>query len=262
MAGNKGGRPRKDATAAVSIHSTGIGESKRFGGSNEKDLSHMNGTTVNGEALPESCYETFPYSLTDQGKAEMERERKNLPVSYNRAEKPFDFGEVPDDDKKLAKYKNDLRNAPPARNQRSAMSQLMEQHCPAGHRGLWMGRLKTEQAGMFRDEIEYRPVLRKNPETGTFERIQIGGMFLASVPEDVARQQERLNYETAREKQVGVEEKVREKSDQIMSSRNLKDLAKKRSQLDDLMGSADDDPESADAELMLAHEHESAEATV
>lgn len=244
----------KKTGTAKKIQSQGIGESKLFGGQNEKDMSYMEGTTVNGEPLPPDCYATFPYSLTDQGKAEMEIERKNLPVSYaGRDGAPFDYAGVADDDKKLEKFRDDLKTAPPQRQSRDALRQLMDKNLPKGHRGLWMGKRKTDEAGMFRDELEYQPVLVKNPTTGIYERVQAGGMFLASVSEEAARGQERLNEARAKERQVSADEKVREQSERIMGTGELNELARRRRTLEDLGGSHEDDPDVAMSEIM-AHE--------
>lgn len=243
---------------APKIQSQGVGKSKLFGGNTPPE--HPEGKSarchVNGDPLPEQFWDSFPYSLTDEGKADAAKMKKDLPVSYaGRGEgDPFDYDRVADDDKKLEKFADDLKreNRGP-RLSRDAMRQLMERHTPKGHRGLWIGKLKSEREGLLRDNIEYRPVMTKNPETGAMERVNIGGMFLASVPEDLALDQEQLNQETARAKQVTVTNRVTEQAEKIMSSSDMQDLARRRRTLEDLGGPVEDNPEQADRELL---EHE------
>lgn len=247
------------------IMSTGAGPSKHFGGAEiapgvgddrkflpdgTRDLS---GYTVNGEPLPRECWDTFPVSLTDQAKADMERERKDLPVSYQgRDGQPFDYSNVRDDDKKLDKFRDDLKTQPAGIVSRDALRQLMDKHLPKGHRGLWMGKRKTDEAGMFRDELEYQPVYFTNDQ-GQREQVKAGGMFLASVPEHLARQQEQLNQDRAREREVSTSEKVQEQSEKIIGTRELNEIARRRRTLEDLSGSVEDNPDAAMSEIM-AHE--------
>jgi hypothetical protein len=229
----------------------GIGDTRKFLDDGTPDLS---GYTVNGESLPQECWSSFPISLTDQGKADMERERKNLPVMYKgRSGRPGDYSDVPDDDRKIEKYRDDLMEADFLQTPASAMQQVMDKNIPVGHRGLWIGNAKAEREGLIRGQLEYKPVLVKNPETGLMERVKMGSMFLASVPENLALRQEQINVAMAQAREVSVNDKVIEQSEKIIGSSQLQELARRRRTLEDLGGAQADDPEVADRELM-AHE--------
>ena len=102
---------------------------------------------------------------------------------------------------------------------------------------------------MNRGGLRYQPVLVKNSK-GEFERVQVLGMFLASVPEAAAQQSERYFEARNKEKQISVVDTVRKSVEQVMSSSDLRQVAAKRSALDDLIGSEVEDQQLGDAELL------------
>lgn len=253
--------PPKRFGAEDRVRSTqGIGPSRRFNApdaDSQPPAVDWSTVTVNGESLPEKCWATFPYSLTDQGKAGVKEVIDSLPLHLRPGSgmrDRTDYDRISDDDKKLGRYRDELADAPPSFTPtKDPMKVLMDRHTPAGHRGLFIGPRKEAESGLLRGSLEYQPVLVKNKDTGQMERVKCGGMYLASVPEDLARQQEHFNSALNREKTVQTQEKVREQADRIMGPSSFADLARRKRLLDDISGSMDDNPEQADQEL-LAHE--------
>ncbi len=244
-------RSRKLKAGERKAQAQGVGPSKLHGGGGQTpDMSHC---TVNGETLPENCWDTFPYSLTDQGKAAAAKELKELPISRSRDRSSYD--DVGSEDRKLDKFRDDLAgNNGELQRVADPMEALMRRHTPQGHRGLFMSAKKCADSGMIRGILEYKPVLIQDPEDPARRiRVECGGMFLASVPEHLAQEADRHYAAINRSKQVAAVEKVRESADQIMAEGRLEDMARRRRLLDDISGETLDDPESADREL-LAHE--------
>jgi hypothetical protein len=62
------------------------------------------------------------------------------------------------------------------------LQHVIDTHTPPGHHGMMIGEAKAAKSGLVRGVLKYEPVMVPNPETGRMERVQQGGMFLASVP--------------------------------------------------------------------------------
>jgi hypothetical protein len=235
----------------------GIGESRRFGGGGQpRDLA---GCTVNGDPLPPECWDTFPYSLTDQGKAEARELQKSLPVGYQGRDRT-EYNRIFDPDKKIAKFADD-RQIPADDLEglvivRDPLQPLLERHTPPGHRGMFLSKRKCQQEGLIRGVLEYQPVMIKG-EDGTMQRVECGGMFLASVPEELAVKSDRYWRSLNEDKKVQTIEKVRNQVEEVMNDRKLGDFARRRGISDALVGMEVEDQERGDAELLreaLAHE--------
>src|SRR5712691_33704 len=222
----------------------GWGESKRFGGGlgDGRDWSKL---TCQGMPVPEHMWATMPYVMTDQGAAEANAGKEPRRVSILRDGTPYD--QVVDE-KKLDKYRDDLLGqldiAP------DPMAALMKRYTPVGHRGLFVGKRKTDEAGMLRGPIEYTLVSVKDEETGQMRHITCGGMTLASVPEEMARAAEAYAARLSRETQISINEQVDEKIDRVMSERGLADMARRKRVTDMLGGAQVEEDERADSELL------------
>lgn len=230
--------------------SQGIGESKLHGGGGEeKDLS---GYTVNGEPLPKECWQTFPISLTDQGKAEMARIRAELPVDYSKRARPAQtiYDEAGDDDRKQEIFRDALAlDTDGLTISTDPMAPLMERHLPKGHRGIFLSRKVAAERGMTRGVLTYTPVLIPDGNGGMKE-VTCGNMFLASVPEELVKKSDRYWAEINRQKQVTVLDKVREQNDRLLDRRDMRGLLRQKGVADSLVGVEEEDREHADQDLL------------
>lgn len=237
--------------------SRGVGESKLHGGGGEaKDMS---GYTVNGEPIPPECWDTFPFSLTDQGKAAMAEERRNLPVSYTRPRPAQNiYDQLSDDDKKADAFREALSlDTEGLTLSVDPMGPLLEQHTPVGHRGMFMSRRQTSERGLTRGVLTYQPVLVSDGKGGMKE-VTCGNMFLASVPEDLVRKSDAYYARINHDKQVSAIDKVEEASDRLMQGRARDGILRRKGASDSAIGIEHEDQEMGDADLLrnvpLSHE--------
>jgi hypothetical protein len=239
----------------------GVGESKRFGGDGpEKDLT---GYTCNGLPIPKELWQSFPYSLTDQAKEEMAGINKglarDLPHVYAGRDRS-EYERVFDPDKKVRKFADD-RRAPDTEGLvivRDPLQPLIERHTPAGHRGMFLSTKKCQQEGLIRGGVEYTRVMMDDPENpGTKIPVTCGGMFLASAPIDTVERADRYWRSLGQDQQRQAIEKVQQKAEEVMSTREMGDFARRRGIGDTLVGMEVEDQERGDAEMLreaLAHE--------
>lgn len=246
--------------------STGFGESKlhvapegSFTPEPEQiDILECHVAGIPVKDLPRENQLRLLYQQTDEGQAWWEANRKNLentdsrsgPSPSGRGMKLADGRTATDaEEKKVVKYRDELSTGFDAmRAAEDPFAEPMRIHTPRGHRGLFMSPKQCERQGMNRGGLKYEPVLVKNAK-GEWARVEVLGMFLASVPEGAAQASARYYEERNKEKQVTVIEKVRGQADQVMAESGLRNLAQRRHVLDDLIGTADDDAAGADAEL-------------
>lgn len=253
MAGANRSHQKKPAERAPMAQ--GIGESKLHGGGGEeRDLS---GYTCQGQPIPRELWQKFPFSLTDQARAQMEEERRNLPVSY-RAPRPAAYDGISDDDKKSDAFRDALAlDTDGLTISRDPMAPLIEQFTPRGHRGMFMSRRVSAEKGLTRGVLTYQPVLVDDGKGGKKE-VTCGNMFLASVPEATARKSDAYWAEMNRQKAVTAVEKVQEQADTIMHSHELRGVARRRGAADATVGFEAEDQEQGDADLLrnapLSHE--------
>ena len=251
----------KKLAAGAKTMAQGVGESRRHGGHGPASEPKCTGCTVNGQPLPKEFWDTFPYSLTDQGKAAAEELRGTLPVQYKGRDRT-EYERIYDPDKQIAKFADD-RSIPVDDTDglvivRDPFQPLIERHTPPGHRAMFLSSRKCQQEGLIRGVLEYKPVLIDDPDNpGTKIRVTCGGMFLASVPIELAEKSDRYWRSLNQEKQVHAVEKVRQQVDEVMSDRRLGDFARRRNVGDALVGMEVEDQAQGDAELLreaLAHE--------
>jgi len=234
----------------------GVGESTRFGGTDEKgaaipgkDLSMY---TVQGQPLPPECWDTFPISLTDQGKAAMERERQALPVDYSKRARPAQdlYQGVEDDDKKAQAFRDALTlDTEGLTMSVDPMGPLLEQFTPAGHKGMFMSRRQTQEKGLTRGVLTYQPVLVSDGKGGMKE-VTCGNMFLASVPQELVRKSDAYWARVNHEKQVSALDKVTESSEKLMDGRARDSILRRKGASDAGVGLEHEDQELGDTEML------------
>lgn len=229
--------------------SQGVGESKRHGGGGEpKDLS---GYTCQGQPIPPELWENFPFSLTDQGKAAAEAEKRALPVSYTRPRPAQDlYRDVSDDDKKAQAFRDALTlDTEGLTMSVDPMGPLMEQHTPEGHKGIFLSRRQTAERGLTRGVLTYQPVLVSDGKGGMKE-VTCGNMFLASVPEDLVRKSDAYYARINHDKQVTAIDKVQEASDRLMDGRARDGILRRKGASDAGVGIEHEDQELGDADML------------
>lgn len=195
--------------------------------------------TVNGQPIPEHMRSIMTYGMTDQGKAE---EEAAIEARGGRAVVEFARDAQ---DKKIDEYGDNL--ADPVKGlvmQSDPLQVLMDRHLPKGYRGRWLGKNKTNHAGLVRGVVEYEPLLIDDGAGGK-KRVELGGMFLATIPESLAKQAEQHYADIERENRVSVNDKVQEHNEKNVGHDRLERAATRRGKLDDLVGEQDDTPRAA-----------------
>lgn len=229
--------------------SSGIGESKLHGGGGEE--KDMSGYTVNGEPIPRECWQTFPFSLTDQAKVQMAEERRNLPVSY-AAPRPAQslYRGVTDDDKKAQAFRDALAEDTEGLTMSvDPMGPLLEAHTPKGHKGMFMSRKQTAERGLTRGVLTYAPVLIPDGKGGMKE-VTCGNMFLASVPESLVRKSDAYYARINHDKQVTAIDKVEDAADRLVQGRDRDRLLRKKGAGDAGIGFETEDQELGDRDML------------
>ena len=203
--------------------STGVGPSKRFvapEGTFEQthDWSKL---TVNGQAIPETLWAQIPYSMTDQGAAELNAGKevahakvvREAPLSSRSTEDLTRFKNEQSIEQSVAQYRESLDLL----EQEDPLGVLMKRHLPAGHRGLWLSERKVSDTGYRRGVVDYEPVLDQDGK-----RIQHGRMFLGSVPEPLASAAEQHYEKRNRELTKSAVETVREHNQRVMTDAGIR----------------------------------------
>ena len=193
----------------------GVGESRLHGGHGPATPPRSKDCHVNGEPLPEEFWDSFPYSLTDEGKAEAAALKRELPISYAGPDRT-DYSQIFDDSKKADKFKGDLAaDTDGLIIIKDPMAPLVEKHTPPGHHGMFMSRTVTARQGMVRGVLEYVPVL---VDDGKGNRVEVtcGNMFLASVPIELYQRAERHYAGVNKQRQVAAIEQVQRQAEEVM----------------------------------------------
>lgn len=232
--------------------SNGFGASKMHNApagtfKDDRDWSKL---TLGGKPIPDHLIQVITYAQTDQGAAEARAQflanggvYSDVSVRVTRDR----------EDKRIDAYGDELRESDGLTLVADPLALAMKKHTPVGHRGLFMSEKQCAEKGMLRGVVEYKKVLVKNDETDQMEEVRVGGMFLASVPEETARLAERHYDGINRDRMVHAQETVREQASQVLSEGGMRDLAQRRRTLDSLGGLEVEDPNIAGAEL-AAHE--------
>lgn len=236
---------------------SGVGDSKLFGGGDNAIERDLTGYTCNGLPIPKECWPTFPVSLTDQAKEEMAGIRRDLPVQYKGRDRT-EYERIYDPNKKLEKFSDDRREDTDGLViVRDPLQLLVERHTPAGHRGMFLSTKKCQQEGLIRGGVEYVRVMVTNPDTNALEPVTCGGMFLASAPIATVEKADCYWRSLGGDRQRQAIEKVQAQTEEVMSSREIGDFARRRGITDTHIGMEVEDQERGDAELLreaLAHE--------
>lgn len=204
--------------------------------------------------MPAEVQQRILFQQTDEGivwweqnRAKLENTEKAAPSASGRGMRLPTGREATDPaEKEIIHFRDDLANDVPLDENHDPLRVAMELHLPAGHRGLFVGEQKASKEGTRRGVIDWQPVL---DEKG--QRIKVGGMFLCSVPETVAKRADEFYQNKAKDRMVAAEDKVR---GQIEEIRSEKDIRRTRTADRDFFGGLqDDDPETA-AEQVLGKE--------
>lgn len=220
--------------------SRGVGPSKVF--SKEQPGLDWDKLTVNGQPIPPAMRSLMPYEMTDQGASERQvRLGKDKSQQGPRVQVLRD-----QDDKRVDKYSEDLEFGDLI-NTDDPLRIAMDKHLPSGHRGLWMGDMKMKESGLVRGRIEYKPVL-VDDGTGHMVQVRQNGMLLTSVPEGLARKNDKFFQQRAADLEHSAQEKVNEQSDRVVADGRMRKIAQRESSaLDGLVVETD---EAAGAELL------------
>lgn len=195
--------------------------------------------TFNGEPIPENFRNIFTYAMTDQGKAE---EEAAIEARGGRAVVEFARDAQ---DKKIDEYGDKLaHNTSGLIKVSDPLQVLMDRYLPKGKRGRWLGRRKMAEAGMIRGVVEYTPVMIDDDDGGQ-KQVQLGGMILAMIPEETAKEAEAHYAEIEAENRIAVNDRVMEHNEKNVGSDRLTRAANRRGKLDDLVGEVDDSERAA-----------------
>ncbi len=201
----------KNLEGGKKVQVGGVGESRRHGGHGpaigepkSKDCH------VNGEPLPEEFWNSFPYSLTDEGKAEAAALKRELPISYSGSDRT-DYSAIFDDSKKADKFRDNLQgDTEGLMIIKDPMAPLIEKHTPPGHHGMFMSKTVIGRQGLVRGVLEYRIVLVDGKE------VTCGSMILASVPIELYEKAQRHYASLARSQQVAAIEQVQAQAQDVL----------------------------------------------
>lgn len=225
----------------------GFGESK-IHAAPEGSLDHQehdwDKLTFKGEPIPKAFRSLFTYAMTDQGMAQTEKE-----IEARGGRAVTEFGRDVQD-KLIDKYDDDLGNPAKLIHTADPLGVIMKRHLPVGMRGRWLGRRKTQEAGMIRGVLEYEPVRIPDPDNpGSLMNVTLGGMTLAAIPEDLAIEAEKHYRNLEAETRASTSDKVNEYNEKHVGDR-LETAATRRGKLEDLVGEVDDSERAQLAETV------------
>ena len=212
---------------------------------------HVAGTKLS--EMPAEIQQKILFQQTDEGmvwweanRHRLENKEKVAPSAAGRGNRLPSGREATDPaDKSILQFRDDLIEDLPFDEQHDPLRHLMQEHLPAGHRGLWISEQKSDKEGLRRGVLNWQPVLVE--QSGKMERVRHGKMFLASVPIELAERADQFYQKKAEDRMIAAEDKVREQVDQIKSER---DIRRTRSADRDFFGGLqDDDPEVAAQQL-------------
>lgn len=238
----------KNLQAGKKVQVGGVGESRRHGGHGPAigELKSKD-CHVNGEPLPEEFWGSFPYSLTDEGKAEAALLRRDLPVSY--APDRTDYSQIFDDDKKADRFREALADDTDGLVIiKDPMAPLVEKHTPIGHHGMFMSKTVIARQGLVRGVLEYSIVYIDDGNGGKKE-VNCGSMVLASVPQHLYEKAQRHYAGINKERQVAAIEQVQEQAQDVLDS-GRGDRSSRRRFARDIQDVMKEDDGSADQALL------------
>lgn len=231
--------------------SRGVGESKNFGDPNARRDLDWSKLTMGGKPIMEYLWGKIIYAETDQGRAELEAANPDPKprTSVTRDHTPHE--EIEDADSLQVRFADDLADDDEFEIAKDPFEIPLRKYTPEGHHGVFLSNRKCAREGLVRNGMKYEAVLVPDPNDGNkLKQVQVGGMFLASVPERVWRKSQRYFDGLTKERMVAAVEKVQEQSDRVMGERGMSALARRRRVADSVVGIELDDPEQAAEEMM------------
>lgn len=212
----------------------GVGESRVFAaapGAFDETVD-WSSLTLNGQPIPEHLWAKLPYSMTDQGAAEANagKERRRVEVLREARLESQTADELlrTMNDRTIAQSVDQFRESLELMEREDPLGVLMNRHTPQGHRGLFMSVRRCEEAGrgLRRGVLDYQPVLVDG------KRVAHGGMFLASVPEELALRAEAYYAKKTKEQTQAAVSTVQDLTEQVMTDAGMK-RQKRRGDLPD-----------------------------
>lgn len=221
------------------------GEARAFAGFGESKIhaapegafapDNWDDYTVEGQAIPPHMRSLMTFAMTDQGKAQAEKE---IEARGGRAAVEFTRDAQ---DKLIDEYGDRLDSRKGLILTQDPLQVLMDRHLPKGYRGRWLGKRKMAEAGMIRGPVEYEPLLVDNPDKpGEKMTVTLGGMILAVIPEELAKEAQQFYADIEKENRIAVNDKVNEYNDKHVGPDRLERAARRRGKLEDLVGEQDD----------------------
>lgn len=204
-------------------------------------------STATQEQINRMCYATTDEGLALQRRILNERDNR-LPMGQTASDAQ---------DKRVLEYRDGLAAGNLLTGQ-DPMLAIMEKHTPDGHSGLWIGKERERHDGLQRGVVAYEPVMLPDGQGG-FKRVELGGMYLASIPKELKKQADAYYQGIGKARQGEVQERVQEQTEKIFGDDGMRNLARKQPGMNDfLSGVTVDEPDGADQEVaaMLPHEED------
>ena len=214
MAARKRAAKGDKEKAAVS---NGIGESKVFGGTHERQLADgerdWSLLTLNGMPIPLDVQGHLPYYYTDQAVAERAA-RPQPAVEFTRHE---------EDKKMFDKYEDGLRaSVEPWEAGVDPLLEVKKANIEAGQRYRYLSATKIDRDGWR----GWEPV--KKVIGGIEQVVKLGTMILGKMSEDRAVKRDKFFQGKAKEQMVNAQEQVAELRDRVISDRDMKNIKRRR----------------------------------
>lgn len=159
--------------------------------------------TVAGQPIPAHLHGLIAYELTDQAAAEREAKREYEPSGITMGADPLDKG--------VDKYAAGLRDDVDQWANPDPLKECAAKHVGPGERHRFLSTRKIDRSGMR----GWEPKIAT--ENGTKKMVTVGGMILATMPEERAQSRDRFFKEKAANAMVAATDKQRELNDQAAS---------------------------------------------
>jgi hypothetical protein len=208
--------------------SAGVGPSKAFiaDPGTFEETRNWSTLTINGQPIPEHLWTMTPYTLTDQGAAELNAGKqprraevlREAPLASQGVSELLRTLSEETTEQAVARYRESIE----LMEQEDPLGVLLKRHTPPGRRGRWMSNRVTGTVGMRRAGMDYEPVLvnGERVEHGKGER----GMFLASVPEQLAQAAEQHFTKKGRDLVGAAIAKVAADREEVMGEAGIRRL--------------------------------------
>jgi|SRR5579872_928307 len=212
----------------------GVGESRIFvapEGSFPPGTVDWSTLTVAGKPIPEHLWGLVPYAQTDQGRAENNEGKQERAAEIVRTE----------ESKRIERFRDfQFDGAEPGMG--DPMKELVDQHVQPGQHP----RFLSPRSFPVHGTRGYEKVLDSegNP-------VMFGDMYLGVIPQDEAIKREKRDAALARQMMVDAQDTVREQTEQIMSERDMRSLARRRGTLEYVAGMQSEDGEELRHEFLV-----------